>query len=677
MADESEKKENPIAQLKEFAMQTHTANKKMMKRITEDLAYRGGDCYTDKDRENRGDKDESCILLLNQYINQIKNLYSQKPFGMDISAKSAKASASVTRVKSVLRGIEASGNAKAAITVAIDRQVTAGRGYVAITTDFSSQEGFDQEIRFEPVHNPDMVIWDRFSRQIAGADATECALVEHISCAKADELAGTSKDWDDMECVLDETSWEPPEDSVSLVTYFKLKRVVTTAYQGADGKVSTGKVPQGFKGKSRKTVKTTCMVYKIIGEEVIAETELPLPFLPVVPFLGQLIDIKKRIDWVGLVFLGRTPSNMVNWAASEAAARLAKAPKALLVVDAKSIINHKTTWDKYGRQEITWAPYDSHDPDDASIIYPAPEIKSVAVDVSDMAASQSSWQATLASVLGMSEAGNQGAGASNETAAAVLTRNKTMDISNYTMLDNASESVKQMTRVCMHLLPVIYDTERMIPVIDPKTGKQSIESVNLADLDIVADEFQVDVSAGPMAATAESERLAKLLAIVTVVGPEAGAKYEKYIAKASGALEQSDLDTLFPEATEGQDPEAVSALQQADTHITDLTNQTQQMQLFIQQIQSELASQKTIAASSIAVAQIQAKNRIDVEAMKQQGNLTAKQMQIRADADLAAHDAEIELEKQQQEIATKPTVVIQGDRPRMGSISGQRNDIFG
>jgi hypothetical protein len=672
-----EKLEGAVKQLQSFAKASNSHYKDMIERIKSDLAYVGGEMFTDTEKRNYGiDRPDMPIMMLNTYCDQIKNQYAQQPFGMELSAKTIKAKASVDKVKGILRGIESTSNAKATYTVAIDRQTKAGRGYAAVTTEYASSGGFDQEIKIEPIHNPDLVIWDRFSKKIDGSDCQECALVEHISCQRAEDMFGEEYDWDDMTNPLEDTQWSAPEESVALVTYYKLKQTKTKIYQGTDGAtLGESEVRKNNKLKSRTTTKVTCMVYKIIGDIVVGETELPIKYIPIVPFLGQMIDRKKKLDWVGLVFFGRAPCQMLNYAARESAARLAKAPKTLLTVDGMSIEGYGE-WDSYGAKDLAYARYNSRDKSDPSVTYEKPSMVSASVDISDMSSTMTMYQQILPAVLGMSQAGVSQAGASNETAAAVLTRQKTMDVSNFTTLDNASESIKQVCRIILELIPVIYDTSRLVPVVDPTTGEIVSEELNIADLNIIADEYEVDISAGPMASTLKSEKLAKIIAIMQVLPPEQATKYEKYLVEASSAIDQTDIDTLFGAGDQQIDPEAKNALDQADAHITDLSNQVAQSNLMIQQLQAEVQSQKAIAQSNIVVAQIKAKNAIDVKAMDNQTKLTTEQMGIIADSKQAEQDALLELKKMQMEIANKPTVLYSDTQAPMTSVGGQKNDLF-
>jgi len=670
-----------VSELQEFAKLSSPYFKAMNKRIREDLQYVAGDMYSKEEKEYRGERPDPSLMILNDYCDQVINSYSQSPFGIGLSAKTMSAMDSVKKVTSVLNGIQSTSDAKAVFTNAIDRQTKAGRGYSVVTTDYMDGKGFDQEIRIEAVYNPEMVIWDRFDKSINGRKATECALVEHMSCSRAEDLFGDAEDWDDMSNPLEDTIWDAPEESVALVTHYKLIKTKSKIWQLEDGS-TIEKDPKNNSLKSRMTSKTVCRVVKIIGDKVVGNTTLPIKFLPVVPFLGQMIDKDKKNDWVGLVHYGRAPTMMLNWAAGEMLARLAKAPKSLIAVDGRSVINYKEQMDNIDRVDLKYIEYDSRDPDDPNIIYEKPVMLSASVDVSDMAGTMQNAQALLASVLGMSQSGTELSG-QQKTASEVLTKARTMEISKYRTLDNASESIKQVCRVILELMPTIYDTERLMPIIDQKTGNVINEQINLADLNIVSDEYEVDITLSPMSQSLQTEKLGKMLAIMSVLPPEQQAKYEKKLVEMSDVLDKSEFDLMFGEAGSEQDPEAVQALQQADQEISNRDAiiakkeaDLSQVRLYVQQLQQEQSASNAIAQSNIVVEQIRARNKLEVEALKQQGSMNEAQLKVLADAKQAEDDSVLELQKLQMEIANRPEQVIEGAPPRMNAIDGQRNDLF-
>ena len=675
-----------IHKLKKFASTANSYNQKQNTRIKSDLEFAGGKQYLEGvDRNVRGEgRAELVFNFTRQYCNQLINQYRKKPYGITVSPRKQDAATKASQAQALIRGWESTSGMPQEIVTAVDRQVKCGIGYVVLSNDFANNEGWDQDIKIQAIIRPDMVVYDPFSKTVDGDDATQCAFVEHVSEEVAEELFAGEKhdDFKNMDSPLNGTNWMCPDDSVSVITYFILKKTKAKIYQDAQGNTISGdKVRKNSTMKSRDTMKTTVCVYKIVGNEVISETELNLSRLPIIPFRGELIDVDGKIDWVGIVNFAKDPARLINWTASLTAERMAIAPKTTRFVDMKSIINYKDIWQKSNRLNVPFLPYDSRDTE--GNVYTAPVSDNPSVDIAGPSAAQASYQAVMSSILGMPEAGSLISGSPNQTASEVLTRAKNTEVSNFQYMDNAAKSVKAIGKVFIEMMTIIYDTERMLPtVVD---GQQSVDSVNVAELNIFPSEMDVSVDAGPMMDTQRHEAFQSLLALGSMLGPEATLVF------ASDILANADFDNAEAVATkldayakmktgigadksQEQDPEAVAALQQAQTAVTQLQQTAQQNTLYIQQLQAELSSRNLDLQVAREKMQWDYKKAIDVEAMKLQGTQTVTQQKIEADANLEAQKASQEVDKT---MAQPPVInIVTGVPADRNSIGGQRNDLF-
>ena len=669
-----------VHELGEFAQRANSYNGQMVARIKADLEFAGGKQYDDQDTKIRGEnRAQLNFNLIRNYANQIINEYRAKPFGITISARKPDAVQKAEIAQGIIRGIESMCDAQSKYTLAIDRQVKGGLGYCVITSDYNGESGFEQDIIINGIHRPDLVIYDPYSKEVDGADANEAAFVEHISCETAEQILGEEKDWEYISSPLAGTAWNAPDDSVALVTYFRLNRKKETIYQGANGEILTDvKNPKGM--KSRTVVKKSVSVYKIVGDEVVSETELPLSRLPIVPFRGELVDKDGKLDWVGLSYFGRDPQKLVNYAASLTAERISIGPKATNFVDMRSIANYKDIWAKSNRLNLPYLPYDSKDAEGNQ--YNSPTPRDVSVQIGDVTAAQSNYQGMLASILGMQEQGQRVDGASNETAAAVMTRAKSTEISNYQYLDNAAKSVKAIGRIVLELMNIIYDTERMIPI--DVNGESQLNNINVAELDIIPDELTVNVDAGPMLATQRKEELSMLLAMSSILGPEATMVISDDIIRSSDLPEAENIATKLASFakmklgigadTSGQpDPEATTALDQASATIDQLQQQIQQYQVYMQQVQTEKQVAEIEAKSRIIVKQMDNDTKIYIEQMKINNGNEQMLAQLKADYEKSQQDAQLELMKLYK---SQPQINVVADTsPSFTPIDGLRNKI--
>lgn len=681
----SETNSNPVQKLKKFAQKADNYLKNQSQRIKSELEFVGGKQYSKEDVEIRGEhRAELTFNLTRQYCNQIINSYRKKPFGITISARKQESVQKANIAQAIIRGWEQVSGMSDKVVEAVDRQVKAGIGYVVLSNDYASNDGWDQDIKIQSIIRPDMVIADPFDKSVDGGDANECAFVEHVSEEVAEQMYGDDEhdEWARMSCPLDDTAWNAPEDSVALVTYFVLKKSKTKIYQDSDGNtLRQDQVRKNTKMKSRETYKTTVCVYKIIGDKVVSETEIPLSRLPIIPFRGEMIDVDGKTDWVGITHFAKDPARLINWTASLTAERVSISPKTSRIVDMNSIINYKDVWQQANRLNLPYLPYDSMTKEGVQV--PAPVTDNPAIDISAPVQAQTNYQQLLSGILGMSEAGVMTEQVANETATAVLTRSRSTEVANYQFIDNAAKSVKAIGKVLLEMLNIVYDTERLMPIVTD--DERTMTNVNVAELDIIPSELEVNVDAGPMQETQRKENLNGLLALGSMLGPEAALIF------ASDIVANSDFDNAEAVATklesyakiktgigadvsQEQDPEAVAALQQAQQTVQTLQEQLSQQQLYIQQQGALLADKSLELQIAREKMQWDYKKAIDVEAMKLQGAQTLQTQELQSKAEVeamkASNQVDVELSKQ------PDTVIVQGAQPTMGSIAGQRNDLF-
>lgn len=680
----SENKPDIIKSLKKFAQKANNYSKNQSQRMKNDLEFVGGKQYVVADRNVRGEnRAELTFNLTRQYCNQIINAYRKKPYGITISPRKEDAKLKAAQAQAIIRGWEQTSGMPQKVTDCVDRQVKCGVGYAVLGSDYASSEGWDQDIKIQSIIRPDMVIPDPFDKSVDGEDANETAYVEHISEELAGQLYGEEhEEWARMGCPLEDTAWVAPEDSVSLVTYFVRKRTKARIYQDAEGNTLTqDQVRKNSKLKSRETWKTTVCVYKIIGNKVISETELALSRLPIIPFKGELIDVDGKQDWVGIVHFAKDPARLINWTASLTAEKIAISPKTTRFVDFKSIAPYKDIWQQANRLNVPFLPFDSKGKDGE--LYTAPVTDNPSVDISGPASAQQNYQQILSAILGMPEAGVMSEGAANQTATEVITRARTTEVTNYQYTDNAAKSVKALGRVLLEMMNIIYDTPRMIPTVED--GKKSLESVNIKELDLIPSELEVDVDAGPMQETQRKENLSGLLALGSMLGPEAALIFADNIVR-NADFDDAEAVAVKIEAyakmktgiggdtSQEQDPEAVAALQAAQSTVENLQAQLAQSNLYIQQQGAALADRNLELQVQREKMQWDYRKALDLEAMRQGGRESLQTQQLQADAAMEAFKASEEVDKA---IAAQPKVIlVTGATPQRNAIDGQRNNLF-
>lgn len=643
-----------------------------MARIKSDLEFAGGQQFTARDKEIRGEgRAEIVFNLVRNFCLQITNSYRRNPLGITVSSKSEGFQAQAIELQKAIRDWEAKISALDMYVLANDRQVKAGLGYLVLGTDYASSQGWGQDVIMDSIAKPDMVLFDSLHKKLDGADAREAAIVDHISQSEAREQTGAHEDYEfptDESPYLD-TPWVAPEGSVELTTYYQLTRKKSKIWMDPEGneyKDSELRKNANTKGwRSRDTWITKVQISKVVGTEVISSEFYTLSRIPVIPVKGEMIDAEGRQQWVGIVHSAKDPARLINWAASMVTEKLAIAPKTTRLVDARSVANHLREWQLSNKLNLPYLPYDSKDAKGGDL--PPPITDNPVIDLDSPTKALATYQTLLQDILGMQSTGQMQEGPTNETATSVLTRAKNMEVANYQYPANFASAIKAVGRMWIELKGMVYDE---------------------SEIDI--DQLDIDVEAGPMEASMRHENVNMLLALGNLMGPEGAlviaadiarnAEFgeSELVAKKIEAYAQTKGIGVPPAGAGAQDPEAVQAIQQisqeAQTTIQGLQAQLSQQSLYIQQVEAERVDKSLELQVAREKMLADYKRAIDVEMLKQQGSLTETQLKIQADAEKQWTAARAETEEL---MASQPKItVVQGAAPVLSSINRQRNDVF-
>lgn len=682
MIENIEDNDKILDDFNQFCKESNSFLSDRISRMKDDLRVSAGQVFDIGSEKEHAHLTKINVNYLRPYRNYLVNPFRQRPFGIVVSDRNLTGS-NGEGIQKIIRGIERKSNAKQAYVIAFENVTDCGIGYFGITTDYMSEtSGFEQEIKIIPIVRPEMVIDDQYSTAYDGGDATKRALMDYMRKDKAKEEYGDE--------VYDEnrqesnpcfgTAWSAPEGSVCVITYYRLKRERSNIYQGENGTElkesdlrSNAKLKQT--AKSRNVTKTSCEVFKIIGKKVVSKTVLPVSYIPIIAVRGTRVVLNDKTDFTGIAYPAKPIIRAANYAMNEALIRLAKAPRSLYTVDARSVAAYKDIIKS--DLPIKFLPYDSSDPNNNNTSYNKPELLQASVDVSDMLGMVERCKQDIASVLGMSEAGILAGQKSNQTAAEVLTKDKSQDLSNYQYGDNLAESIKLAGRVILELLNPIYDTARPVP-IETEDGF-AMENVDIPSLGIKPEDYGIEVDSGPMGATAKREELQKILAVSETMNEEQKSKIVPTIIRMSEIEGAENIAKMF-EAGQSANPEADALMQQADQTINSLkeynaqlAEQVAQQNLYIQQVSSELAAVKADNSATIYKANLDYQKAITVEAMKQEGALNREQMKIIADAEEGLRKAQDEYYKV---LGQKPEFKpVENATPKMNSIAGQQSDL--
>jgi hypothetical protein len=589
------------------------------------------------------------INKLRVYINQVMNdiranrpQIKVRPIDDFTDTKTARV------INGLIKHICNNGNYKDAIDNATKYAVSAGFGYVRITTDYLHDRSMLQEFRIKIIDNPFLVYFPiNLCHELDYSDAPYAFI--RMSMSKDDfklkyPKADDQAKWE-MENIGD-TAWRDQEE-VWLAEYFVVEDTEITLYQLEDGTVVDNNDAGLPVVKERKSKSRKVKWYLLSEHSILDEEELPFSSIPIVPILGQDFVINGKKRYYSLIRDAIDPQRLYNFWRSSEAEMIMLSPKAIFMGAKGMFEGLENQYKEANARPISFLEYNPSDsmhnqqPPPTRIEPPtisAAYIQAAAGANDDIRATTGLFAASLG------EAGSEKSGK------AILARQRQGDTANFHFFEAVNCATRRIGRLLIDGIPKIYDTVRTIRILgedstedvvqvnqmyhDDKTGLDVLYDLTAGEYDVIVDTSvsyetkrleSMDilsrfVQSYPPAAQVIGDLLAKNLDI-----PEASEMAERLKRTIPPNLLSDPNEQGIDEAQVReivQDLEKLQGqLQASETEKQALHQMLQKMQ---QQLESKEQAEQIKADSAIikADAEIQkAKMGLHQEMIKQQGSM--------------------------------------------------------
>lgn len=410
----------------------------------------------------------------------------------------------------LVRHIQDNSNASIAYDTAVEWQVDTGLGYIRVRNDWVDDESFDQEIYIDRIPDPFKVYLDPHSKEPDGSDAEWCIIAEEIP----------KDDFRRMYPNMPETQWDAAgngdaqgwytKDSVRIAEYYYIEHEEQEIYDEATG-------------RSRIADVKRCMWCKVTGDTVLERSELPTKYIPVIPVVGHEVWFQGRRYVSGLIRNAKDAQRLYNYYLSANAENVALAPKAPFIGVAGQF-ETDPNWGRANKESLSYLEYDpisiagtpvgppqrAQPPQASSAI-----MQAIQLAENDIMQSMGIYQPSLG-------------GESNETSGrALMLRQKQSEAGNFHYQDNLNRSIRQIGRVCLDMIPKVYDRPRVARILgedgapktvnlDPSMPQASMYTDNPA-IDSIYNptigRYDVVCDSGPSYATKRDEAANMMLAL--------------------------------------------------------------------------------------------------------------------------------------------------------------------
>ncbi len=494
----------------------------------DDLKFSAGEQWPDEIKQARHQDARPCLTInrLPQSIHQITNDQRQNRPSIKVSPVDDKADIDTAKIlQGLVRHIEYSSNADTAYDTAFDSAVRVGFGYFRICTEYADSFGFEQEIKIKRIRNRFSVYLDPSYQEPDGSDANWGFVFEDIDkdTYKAQYPKSEAASMEEWTAVGSARSPWMSAKSCRVAEYFcreykeadLLLLNTGDVIEASELEVAMQLDPQVQIVDQRTSVVPFIKWYKINAVEVLEETLWPGKWLPIIPVLGEEYDIDGKRILEGVVRQAKDPQRMYNYWASAETETIALAPRAPWVGAAGQFEGYEAQWKTANVRNHAFLEYNplSHNgtpvgPPQRNVFEPPVQAISNArmMAAEDLKATTGIYDAAL------------GARSNEKSGVAIQRRSLQAQTSNFHFMDNLSKSIRHAGRVCIDLIPKVYDTARAVRIL-AEDGQEEIVRINevfkhkgkLVTYNLGAGKYDVTVNTGPTFETKRQEAVQSMI----------------------------------------------------------------------------------------------------------------------------------------------------------------------
>ena len=503
----------------------------------DDQRFAAGDQWDDKARQDREAANRPVITVnrIKTFVRQVTGDVRRDTPAIKVLPARGKASEDMASIyNGLIRNIEQQSNAKAAYVTGTEGACITGLGNIKVVTEYSGNDGFEQDIRIRRIRDHFAVLWDPAAKEPDKSDARYLFELEQIP---TEEFKRRFPD-----AVPDNFPVAPAVTSPGNFTWYTENSVTVAHYWWKETKkklvllLADGRV---IDSDTALAETKTGVVLEVKEKREVSEdevwqvmlaghAELSKPgkwagrHIPYAPVIGEEEIIEGRLVRKGMVRDMKDPQRVYNYMRTAAVEAAALQPKMPWLVPIDSIKGLEDAWSKAGTQNLPFLPY--HPIPSQPGLAPRraePALAQTGLDSQSMIAADE-----LKAVPGIYDA-SLGARSNETSGRAILARQREGETGTYHYIDNLATAIRRIGVILVDLIPKIYDTERTVRVLAEDGSQQMVEvnkenpiSLAMEKMnDLGAGEYDVVVVTGPSFATRRQEATEGMRELVQAFPP--------------------------------------------------------------------------------------------------------------------------------------------------------------
>jgi len=435
----------------------------------------------------------------------------------------------------IIRSIEKTSRADRAYNNAFQNAAICGIGNFGLAVEYAFDDVFERDARIYEIPNPLAVVWDANSVEPTGADAERAYIIEEVDQADFEKVY-KNKETGDLEYDSGISQnigdgWYE-EGKIRVVHYWQMEYEERTLVLMLNGDVVDVTDMRGSELREifenmvldedtnepymRKTLRSKAVCHICTGNSILeGPIELPIKRLPVFRVPGWEIDTAYSRQRFGVVRFAKDPQRMHNYWRSVIVEKLMLTPKAPWVASDAAVEGREKEWRNAHLSNDTLLVYNGSAGQAPTRTAPA-QVESALIQEAGMAAQD------MKDVTNIHEA-SLGMTSNEVSGKAILARQKMGEIGSVIYLDNLDMAIEECGRVLNDLIPVLYDTPRVVKIIDvDEFGSEQeklavINGETEEEPDVTVGKYTVTVHTGPSQVTRRLEASEGMLNMVNAM----------------------------------------------------------------------------------------------------------------------------------------------------------------
>jgi hypothetical protein len=613
-----------------------------------------------------GNKVRLTINRVMAFVSQVTNEQrQQRPAGIvnPVGDNADKDTAEI--LQGLVRHVEVNCDAEVGDDIAFEQMVIGGWGWLRLWSEYVDDDPdseWQQEIKYGAVPNPFTVYDDPSARHPLKIDAKWRFFIEDMPVEEYKEKYGENTNFASLEqfrSIGDNRAEWYTKESIRIAEYYHIEYDEQTIYQLSNGD-TVKELKEGENAIKTRVKQVPKVIWTLMNAvQRLEEHEVPGSIIPSVPVLGYTHNIDGKQYVAGLVRNAKDPARAYNYQLSKATQAVAIAPTMPFVIAEQQAEGHEAEWKNANTGELAALTY--------KVVpnAPPPSRQTAEPPIQAISHLLTTADTDMKAVTGLFDP-SLGQKSPDQSGKAIVALQRQGNVATANFSDNLARTKREMTRLMLQWIPVIYDTAAVRRIIKPdgtvehvgvynsKAGamkgmtpeeaqeyaqaklQEHIESGKIKKIyDIGVGRYDVTVSVGPSYQTKRQEQSASIMQLI-------GAYPE--LMHVCGDILISDLD--FEQAREiaervkrtippnilgeddGTDPQ--ESLTRKDAELQQLMQQHQQLAQSLEQANQIIQTKQVESQAKKEIAMAQEANKLAIEKLAAETQVTVAEINTKA-----------------------------------------------